>query len=378
MSSLIDAVDDLPVTVPPKFRQHAEWDSAGGQGATGPVREVVSDHAHLLRLAGLDPDAWRIFGRVSQWTKTHHGRPDTYSFFFQFEKATDDEFDLLALYAEIRATKRKPSAKTAKTPATVVVCWADIQTGKVDRLGGTKELLVRLEDKRTALEAHLKAGKFDHIVIADCGDIVEGFENVSSQLHTNDLSLMDQVDIAATELWKTIRLAAQYAPVDVLTIPSNHAQWRSGKGLLGKPTDDWGLHINVRLERMAAELDLPITFHRPQDWEETLVFPVRNTRLGLAHGHQAASPDRVTAWWAKMIHSGNLDCDILLSGHYHFASVRPSGKTSAGRSKWHLQAPTLDNGSAWVHNKMGEDGDPALMVFTITDDGFDLTGLSLL
>ena len=80
-----EARGETPDRVPQRYRQHAEWDDAGGEGATGPVREVVSDHAQLLRLAGLDPDAWRIVGRVSQWTKTHHGKPDTFSFFFQFE-----------------------------------------------------------------------------------------------------------------------------------------------------------------------------------------------------------------------------------------------------------------------------------------------------
>ena len=49
-----------------------------------------------------------------------------------------------------------------------------------------------------------------------------------------------------------------------------------------------------------------------------------------------------------------------------------------GKSSYHIQASTLDNGSAWVRNTMGEDGDPALTVFAINDDGFDLTSFALL
>lgn len=376
---LADRFPDPPnADVPPaQYRQHAAWDSSGGVASTGPVRELVSDHGQMLRLAGLDPEAWRIVGKVSQWTKTHHDRPDTYSFFFAFEPITDDEdFDLPALYAEVGRTRQKPPKP--REGGTLVVCWADIQTGKVDRLGGTTDLLTRLDEKRAALEGHLRRSKVSRIVVADVGDIVEGIENTSSQLATNDLSLMDQVDIAATEFWKTIRLCARFAPVDVLSIPSNHAQLRRGKGLIGKPTDDWGLHISRRLERMNDEAGLPLTFHRPEDWAETLVFDVGGTRLGLAHGHQASAPSRVTEWWAKMTHAGVMDCDVLLTGHYHFPSVRPSGRNVNGRARWHIQAPTLDNGSAWVRNTIGEDGDPGLMTFVIDADGFSLQSLTVL
>ncbi|MEI7780300.1 MAG: hypothetical protein WCJ18_00070, partial [Planctomycetota bacterium] len=147
----------------------------------------------------------------------------------------------------------------------------------------------------------------------------------------------------------------------------------------GKPTDDWGLHINKRLERLNEDAGLPVNFHRPSDWEETLQFDIRGTKLGLAHGHQVSNPDQIKNWWAKMTHSGVLNVDILLTGHFHFASLRPSGRDhKTAKSRWHIQAPTLDNGSAWVRNKYGEDGDPALAVFRVTDDGFDLSSFALL
>jgi hypothetical protein len=219
----------------------------------------------------------------------------------------------------------------------------------------------------------------DHVVVADVGDIVEGFENISSQDRTNCLSLMDQVDVAATEFWKTIKLAEKFGPVDVLSIPSNHCQWRKGKGLVGKPTDDWGLHISQRLERLNEEAGLRLSFHRPPDWEETLNFRVRGARLGLAHGHQANNPDRVRNWWKDQKHIGKLHCDVLVTGHFHFASFRPSGRDAeTGKASYHIQASTLDNGSAWVRNKMGDDGDPALTVFIIDDDGFDVRSFALL
>lgn len=286
--------------------------------------------------------------------------------------------NLPALYAEIERGAFK-AEEGPSGPATAVVCWADIQTGKVDELGGVKELLERLEQKRYNLDLYLARAEIDHIVIADVGDILEGFENTGQQIFTNGLSLMDQVEVAATEFWKTIRLCESFAPVDILGIPSNHCQWRKKKDLRGKPTDDWGIHISKILENRNEDAKLDLTFHRPADWDETLEFAVRNTRLGLAHGHQAANPDRVKDWWAKMGHAGVLNCDVLLTGHFHFPSLRPSGKNHAtGQSRWHVQASTLDNGSAWIRNKMGEDGDPALTVFQINDEGFDTGSFRLL
>lgn len=285
--------------------------------------------------------------------------------------------NLPALYAEVR--RSRPSRKEpATTGRTAVVMFGDLQCGKVDHLGGLEEMLHRLDDKRDALKRWLKTAKVDHVVVADVGDIVEGFENIPSQVRTNCLSLMDQVDVAATEFWKTIRVCERFGPVDVLSVPSNHAQWRRGKNLVGKPTDDWGLHINRRLERLNEEAGLQLSFHRPNEWEETLAFKVRNTTLGVAHGHQASSPDAIKTWWPKMTHGGVLDCQILLTGHFHHFSMRPSGKTPDGRSRWHIQSPTLDNGSSWVRNKYGEDGEPGLCVFIIDDNGLNLEGLNIL
>jgi len=348
--------------------------------------EPIRDWDDILTHLGADPERWTVASdtvRVSRWqqsSKEGGERDLVWLTAYKAEirpKAT--ELDLPALYAEV-ARNTHYTATKGTAPRTTVVAWADIQTGKVDRNGNTLDLLQRLEEKRTALTKYLSRNDSEHIIIADVGDIVEGFDNVSSQIRTNDLSLMDQVDIAATELWKTIRLCAAHATVDVLGIPSNHAQWRSGKGLAGKPNDDWGIHISKRLEHLANETGLPVRFHRPADeFSETLTYNVRGTLLGLAHGHQATNPDKVTTWWGKMSHAGVMDCDVLLTGHYHHLRVQPSGRSPrTGKSRWHLQAPTLDNGSAWVNNTMGEDGDPGLLVFGINDDGFDLASLAVL
>lgn len=388
--SLSDRISDEMPEIPddPQITPRTEYDGATGFIQTGPMQEAPTEYDEILRQFGYDPANVQIVGhpKISKWEQRARIRgTNTYeSVWLSAYKfviaARGFAVDLPALYAEVRASRKDKALKHKPDDSSVVVCWADVQVGKVDHLGGLTELLDRLEEKRDSLNRYLKHAKFDHIVVCDVGDIIEGFSNFAAQHRTNSLSLMDQVDVAATELWKTLRLCAKYAPVDMLSIPSNHCAWRrDGKMLAGKPTDDWGLHISKRLERMNGEAGLPITFHRADEWQETLQFDVRGTRLGLAHGHQVSNPDQIKAWWAKMTHAGVLNVDVLVTGHFHFASLRPSGRDhSTGKSRWHIQAPTLDNGSAWVRNKYGEDGDPALAVFQINKDGFDLSSFALL
>lgn len=392
--SLEDAWDDTaPAADDNTPIWQAVWNGSEGTISTGALPDSFNPHDfdQVLEQLGYQPGEIRMeLVSASRWEQRTAVRGDdgrktgemvsTYLNAYKY-KAVRDALcvNLPALYAEVRRTK--PSkAEPKPTGRTAVVCWADIQVGKTDHLGGLTELLQRLEVKRDALKSWLKSGKFDHVVVADVGDIVEGFENVPSQVRTNCLSLMDQVDVAATEFWKTIKLCERFGHVDTLSIPSNHCQWRKGKGLVGKPTDDWGLHISQRLERLNEEAGLDVAFHRPaDDWNETLTFKVRGTGLGLAHGHQAKTPAGIIPWWKNQKHDGKLHVDVLLTGHFHFPSFRPSGRDPiTGKSSYHIQASTLDNGSSWVANTMGEDGDPALTVFAIDDDGFDLTSFGLL
>ena len=370
-----------------------EWDGAEGTIQTGAKDSSFNpnDFSAVLHEFGEDPATtslelvggtkWLQSRRVASrkqgddWVREFEDKW-LYAYRYKFHR---NAFivNLPGLYAEVARTKPQPLPENPNESA-VVVCWSDIQTGKVDHLGGLKELLERLDEKRQALNTYLTQAKPAQVVIADCGDIIEGFQNFDAQTRTNALSIMDQVDVAATELWKTIKLCTQHAPVDVLSIPSNHCRWAKGKSLIGKTTDDWGLHVNKRLERMNTEVGLPVSFHRADEWMETLQFDILGTRLGLAHGHQASNPDQIKNWWAKMTHAGVLDCQVLVTGHFHFPSLRPSGKTPEGRSRWHVQASTIDNGSSWVRNKYGEDGDPALTVFQIDGGGFNVSSFALL
>jgi hypothetical protein len=381
--SLEESLANPPVTVPSKYQKRAEYDtdSGKGEGATGPVRVKITDHRQLLELAGFDPDNFRIVGRIAQWTKTHHDREDTYSFFFQTEIIRDEEdaIDLPALYAEAKRKPRSPIRGTADSRVTVVAL-SDVQAGKVDHRGGTPELIDRLAGMRERLAAHLKTRKPSATVLAEVGDLFEGFESGGNPMFTNDLSLSQQMDLAGTELYRFIEVMQRHGRVDVVAIPSNHTQWRSGKQQLGRAGDDLGLFVHKQTRKVveAAGIDAHWTF--PGDYDESVVIDILGTGLGVVHGNQF-SPGRAVDWWQKQQHGGmpTARADILLTGHYHHLTVLPSGRNpNTGRQKWWLQACTTDNGSAWFRNVGAGDSDAGLLVFDITEDGFDLSSLTVL
>jgi hypothetical protein len=381
--TLADDLDALTVPTPPKkFQQHAEFDENGGTAATGPVRRMVTDYAELLTLAGLDPDNFRIVGKVSQWTKTHHDREDTYSFFFAFEAITagEEALDLPALYAEARRAPRKPIRATATSRVTIVAL-SDVQAGKVDHRGGTPELIDRLTGMRERLAAHLKTRKPQATVLAEVGDLFEGFESGGNPMFTNDLSLAQQMDLAGTEVYRFVEVMQRHGRVDVVTVTSNHTSWRRGKQQLGRPGDDLGIFVHRQVQKVAAAAGIDAHWTFPGMYEESVVFDVLGTKLGVVHGNQF-SPGQAVGWWQKQQHGGGptATADVLVSGHYHNLTVIPSGRNpSTGRSKWWLQCPTTDSGSSWYANAAGgTDSDPGLLVFDITEDGFDLSSLTVL
>lgn len=365
----------------------AEVGADGGEFTDVQTTEPIADWADIFTRFNLDAKLYDIVDdtvRMSTWQQSKrldNGDRDTinlYSYRARFTRKLST-IDLPALYAEAARTVHTPSAPSAGDSTTVVV-WADMQLGKVGSRGGTPELIARMAEKRLALEEYLQRGNSSRMVFIDAGDAVEGFENVASQMFTNDLSPVQQVDLAAVEMWKTLVLLARFAPVDAIAVPSNHGAWRSGKQTLGKPSDDWGIGIQARLQFQAELLELPVTFHRPDDWDESYALDVRGTILGVHHGHQS-SVDLMPKWWAGQVHGGQAvaAADVLVTGHYHHLRVQPTGRNPrSGRSKWWLQAPTLDNGSDWFRNKSGDDSDPGLLVFRITDAGFDLQSLTVL
>jgi hypothetical protein len=333
----------------------------------------------LLREHGHDPELVEVVGdvRTSRWQRYDGEWLTSYRFHI---RGRVEKVDLPALFAEAKKRKSKQPAPTSGSA--LVVVWADPQTGKTDIRGGTVDLIARVQERLEKLTNYAKKMKTTEAYFLNAGDPIEGFENTSGQLHTNDLSLMDQVDMEATLEWQALTLLTkQHGKVVSAVVPSNHGAWRSGKGQLGTAADDWGIFIQKQHAKLAEASKLEIDFVRPDEHSETLVLDIQGTMVGLAHGHRAKSPDAVPNWWAGQVHGGQplAHADVLVTGHYHHLRFQPTGRNPfTGKSKWWLQAPTLDNGSSWYRNTSGSDSDPGLLVFVVDENGFNLSSLTVL
>ena len=378
MSSIADQIGHATrINVPEQWRAQSTWDGQEGQVTTGPIAPT-ENFDDLLKQFDYDPDKVEIVGKVNQWRKETPDGNFLVSYFFGV-RAKESVLDLPALFATAR---RKPRArvKAAPKPISEVVALADFQIGKVGSRGGTPELIERLEGVKEKLHERFKRTKPERIFIAEVGDLFEGFESGGNPMFTNDLSLAEQMDAAATILYDFVELAHKYAPVDVAGVSSNHTAWRAGKMQLGRPGDDLGLLVHKNVQRVAQAKGLDATWHFPAMYDEHVTVDVRDTRIGVVHGSQYG-PGGAPLWWAKQQHGGQSigSADILLTGHFHVLNIQPSGRNPyTGRAKWWLQAPTSDNSSDWFRARAGEDSDPGVLVFSVTDDGFDLQSLAVL
>lgn len=337
------------------------------------------DYCELIRSTGQDPDkvtfshGWTSNPAGGFWNKLNNVRPIAGSV------DESEQLDLPALYAAAKHATPKPTKRGDIYRATVIV-WADPQIGKTGSRGGTAELIERSTIIREKLDALLGERSPSEILIADAGDGIEGFESGGNPMFTNDLSLSGQLDTYGTELFEYINLAHAYAPVTVAGIPSNHASWRCGKQNLGRPSDDLGLFMHKQVQKVTDAAGMNVTWVKPSEYDESVSVELFGTSIGLVHGNQFG-PGQAVTWWQKQAFGAQAaaNADVLVHGHYHSFSASVAGRNpQSGRQRYCLGAPTLDNGSDWFRQTQGRDSDPGLMVFDVTENGFDLSSLTIL
>ena len=310
--------------------------------------------------------------RTSQWQRWDGEWLTAYRFHFR-RKVTD--LDLPTLYNLAKRTKTPKKHPKKATERVFVICPADYQIGKGGSRGGHTESIQRIHASYELIEERLKAGKFDHIVIMDMGDVIEGVSNKADmeQVATNTLSPMQQTDLAASLLWDLVKLATKHAPVTYGSVASNHCQYRVQKQRVGKPgEDDWGVVILQQLRRLATELKLPVErWLIPQPHDEGFAFDVFGDGshiLGAIHGHQVGRPDSIPGFWQKAVFNSSYLAAVttLITGHFHHHRCEQiSG--SEGQERWWVQASTSDNGSDWYtrNNGAGGDSTTAITCFTL-------------
>jgi len=367
------------VTSPPNFRPGIEFDGTEGVATTPGYTEAPNFDQFLLD-AGFDPAEIEIVGtpRTSRWQRYDGDWLTSYR--FSFRKRTNFGTDLPTLYANAKKSVKLQKIENPEDRC-LVIMWSDLQVGKVDYRGNSQSLIERVELMKSRLLYKIKQEKPSKVIFADLGDTVENFSNAAdiSQLQSNDLSIMEQVDLATTLAWDVLRTIATKVPeVIYASVGSNHCQWRVGKQVVGKPSDDWGIFIGRQLARLSQELGLGIRFVEPQPHDESLALDVFGDGfhiLGIVHGHQAKRPDAMATWWRGQAFGRQpvSDASLLIHGHWHHLRVTEMGSTPRGTSRFLVMAPTMDNGSGWWRKVTGEDSVPGLGVLML-EKGVDFTG----
>lgn len=379
---MLDNLEPAKKIEPTPFgRPGVVFDGTTGE-ATTPYSSSPASFEEFLEAAGMDSNEYEVIGtpRVSKWQQKEDGQFLT-SFRFTFRKKTSG-IDLPLLYAEAKKAAKKNGRliKPAGEKA-LVILWSDLQVGKVDHRGGTQQLIERVELTKQKLIQQVKKEKPSKIIFCDVGDTIENFINANdaNQLATNDLSIMEQVDLATTLAWDTLKVLAELVgDIQYISIASNHCQFRVNKQKIGKGTDDWGVHIGRTLARLAKEVGLPIRFIEPQAHDESVALDIFDDGfhiLGVWHGHQSPRPDQVPTWWRQQAF-GNQPVSaatIGVSGHFHHLRVVELGSTPRGTSRFWIQASTMDNGSGWWKRQAGEDSQPGLVTFLLEKET-DFTG----
>jgi hypothetical protein len=382
---LEDLVSPAPkIQAPEGWSPSVVFDGEGGE-ATLPATpsDTPADVEGFLIEAGIDISQIEIIGepRISRWQVA---RP------FPLEpmwmtavrirwRKRGAVKDLPLLYSLAKKTK-PPIVKPVSSGKALVILWSDLQVGKVDHRGGIEAMIQRVTETQARLLQLVKKTKPERIIFCDVGDTIENFSNVAdlNQLATNDLSLMNQIDLATSLAWETLKLLAKHAPITYLSVGSNHCQFRINKQRVGSATDDWGIHIGRTLARLSKEVALDITFHEPAKHDESLALDVFQDSfhiLGMVHGHQANNPNMIPDWWRKQSFGKQAvtAATVLVTGHFHHLRVQELGSTNRGTSRFWVQSSTLDNGSNWWRLNSGEDSQPGLVCFEL-EKGLDFTG----
>lgn len=349
----------------------------GGEFEGYTTTEPVTDFGPLFKLFNLDPDVWLVEDdtvRMSMWQqsrRTEQGERDVvnlYSYRAKFRKhgnteTTADFIDRIKSFT-YTPVAHKPTSQS------LVLVPTDIQLGKVDWNGGTADTLQQVLASFHKAADIARVQKPGEIVIVDAGDIIENIYSTSSQLATNDIDLPDQVAKAMEVMLEGIKILAPLAPsIRYAAVSSNHGAHRLGpKSPAGDVHADYGIAIARILQtslKLNPEAFGHVAIQIPDPYMESLAFTTSGSTIGVVHGHQAGSADKLGDWWKGQSHGGmpTSEARILIAGHFHSLRVQQSGD-----ARWIMVGSASDRGSSWFTNLKGESSQSGMMSFLTADN----------
>jgi predicted phosphodiesterase len=354
--------------VPANARWEVSSDEFSGDSAASLLELDIDDVEEFILGKGLNPAEWNYQWRFSEWEQSSklHGTRTLHAVKVWGKRKKEEAigFDFDAAVKQIADYEWKPSSNErvqAGFFGSQIALANDFQLGKVDWNGGSQETLDQVFQSFVNVEEEARNNLAAEIVVIDGGDIIENFYNTSSQRQTNDLSLPKQVLLAYKVMIKGLQYLTNAGyKVTYVAVPSNHSRDRLGmQAASGDVHDDWGIVIAKLIE---ASTDIEVIV--PEDYYDSVGFTTSNTGIGVVHGHQAGSPDKIGGWWQGQSH-GEMPvahADILVTGHFHSMRVQQSGN-----KKWIIVGSASDRGSSWFTNNRGERSISGITTFTVRD-----------
>jgi len=279
----------------------------------------------------------------------------------------DDDFK--KLLQEAKRKKPKPKKKPVKDSKTFVICLSDFQIGKA----GTSNVVDRFVDYIDKTVDHIKTlQKYENInqvLYAGLGDIVEGCTGFyPMQEFTVELDARQQQKVARRMIYRLIKETLPLFDKGLVAfIAGNHSENRKGNKAYTTFGDSKDVMLAEELQEIFKEAPAykdKLDFMIPEN-ELSLTFEISDVVISMIHGHQLRSGTNAQAkqrnWLANQSLSRNAisDCDILLSGHFHFFSAYETS------SRLLLQSTTIDEGSDWYENTMGDKSRAGLTTLVI-------------
>jgi hypothetical protein len=288
--------------------------------------------------------------------------------------------------AELRAWLRKqkpPKPKKSRKGGAAALNIADLQLGKTDRRGGTKETVESFHDGVEQMVGYVRRHGCRTAVLTELGDGVENFQNTPTQAQTNDRSLIEQLDLHAELIsHAAVQISKEVEHLTVLGVPSNHMEVREDGNAVGGPHNDYGLLTLANLKRSFALNPAAfshVDFVWPADHEVSVTIDLNGVPVGFTHGHYArgaGAANNVEKWLLGQF-AGNhplQPAHIIVSAHFHHLRVQ---NIIGGR--WWFQAPTSDRGSSWLERSTGQGSSQnGFLAFRIQDGASSWSDLELL
>lgn len=298
-----------------------------------------------------------------------------FKFVPRVEAFSEDRHSIKSAIAWVKEARRKPvDASEIEAPKTAaVLSIADLQIGKTDRWGGTKETQEAFYAGVELMKDYIKRNKPDMICLAELGDGAENFQNTPSQAQTNDLQLIEQLDLH-TELltYAAVELSKLTKNMVVAGVPSNHMEVRENGKAVGGPHNDYGLLSLSNVRRIMAHNPKAfghVQFAWPEDHEVSMTLDLAGYPVGFAHGHYArGNADGIEKWLTGQF-AGNhplQPAKIVNTGHFHHLRIQ---NIIGGR--WWIGHPTLDRGSSWLERATGVgNSQNGIVAYTVQSSGW--------